>query len=291
MISRMTGGGRLPAAVLAWALGPWALSSSCSSARADGMAYGAAPAPGFYGFGLGYHLGNGYGGRALGVGPDGGYPFYGGPGYPHCEPPLRRLGHIVPFAYYGGPGGPVPGQPHYFGGVGPLAPNESVVTLTDEAGNPDSGVGYGPFNGAIPYPDTFFSPNATRAVQTTPTRLHHPVPPLPPPPSLDTPAVPPSPSPPSPAPPLGRGAGIDAEPVVDTGGVRGMKVSQVYPGSAAEKAGLRAGDVIHSVNGYLTTHGANLAWVIANAAPDDVLKMKVRAAADGREHLVTTLLR
>jgi hypothetical protein len=38
--------------------------------------------PGFQGFGLGYHLGYGYGGDALGPEADGGYPFYCGPGYP-----------------------------------------------------------------------------------------------------------------------------------------------------------------------------------------------------------------
>src|SRR5262245_60135764 len=49
------------------------------------------------GFGLGYHLGYGYGGRALGVGPFGGYAYYGGPGYPQPAPQLRRFGKITPF--------------------------------------------------------------------------------------------------------------------------------------------------------------------------------------------------
>src|SRR5262245_53512917 len=61
----------------------------------------AATDAGFYGFGLGYHLGYGYGGSALGVNPDGGYLFYGGPGYPHCWPTLRRCGPITPFPYFG----------------------------------------------------------------------------------------------------------------------------------------------------------------------------------------------
>ena len=60
----------------------------------DGSARGGAP---FQGFGLGYHLGYGYGGAAIGVGPDGGYPFYGGPGYPHPAPCLRRCGGITPY--------------------------------------------------------------------------------------------------------------------------------------------------------------------------------------------------
>ena len=38
--------------------------------------------PGFFGFGLSFHPGYGYGGNGLGVGAYGGYPCYGGPGYP-----------------------------------------------------------------------------------------------------------------------------------------------------------------------------------------------------------------
>src|SRR5262245_47937450 len=79
---------------------------------------------GFQGFGLGYHLGYRYGGDALGVGAEGGYPFYGGPGYPHKEPRLRRLGRIVPFCYFGGPGYPTPDHPNFFGGFGPLVPDQ-----------------------------------------------------------------------------------------------------------------------------------------------------------------------
>jgi hypothetical protein len=74
------------------------------------------PGPGYQGFGLNFHPGYGYGGAALGVGPEGGYPFYGGPGYPHAEPRLRRfpLLHIVPFPYFGGPGYPTPECPNFF---------------------------------------------------------------------------------------------------------------------------------------------------------------------------------
>src|SRR5436309_1585417 len=110
MISRVRCGGGLPLMAVALALGIWA--SSRPSALADDE-------PGFQGFGLKYHPGYGYGGDALGVGAGGGYPFYGGPGYPCAEPRLRRLGKIVPFPYYGGPGYPSPGHPNYFGPVGP----------------------------------------------------------------------------------------------------------------------------------------------------------------------------
>ncbi len=84
-------------------------------------------------------------------------------------------------------------------------------------------------------------------------------------------------------PPL-RVLGIEEETVVDSRGVRGIKVARVYPGSPSDAAGLREGDVIHSLNGYLTEEPGNLAWIMTVAAPDRVLKMSVLAGADGREH-------
>jgi membrane-associated protease RseP (regulator of RpoE activity) len=85
--------------------------------------------------------------------------------------------------------------------------------------------------------------------------------------------------------------GIDEEPVVIAGGVKAMKVGKVYPGTAAEKAGLHAGDVIRSVNGYLTEQRGNLAWIIANAAPSNELKLNVQTANDNQTHLITATLR
>jgi len=90
------------------------------------------------------------------------------------------------------------------------------------------------------------------------------------------------------APPVQRRLlGIDEQPVVVAGGVKAMKVGKVYPGTAAERAGLKAGDVIRSVNGYLTEQRGNLAWVIANAAPDNQLKISVQAEKDGQTRLIT----
>ena len=66
-----------------------------------------------------------------------------------------------------------------------------------------------------------------------------------------------------------------------------MKVANVYPGTAAEKAGLKGGDVIHSINGYMTEQRGNLAWIIANAAPNNILKMNVLTQKDGKEYTVT----
>jgi hypothetical protein len=83
--------------------------------------------------------------------------------------------------------------------------------------------------------------------------------------------------------------GIDEEPVVISG-VKAMKVGKVFPGTAAAKAGLQAGDVIRSVNGYLTEQRGNLAWVIANAAPNNELKLDVQTAKDGQSHLITATI-
>jgi membrane-associated protease RseP (regulator of RpoE activity) len=91
--------------------------------------------------------------------------------------------------------------------------------------------------------------------------------------------------------PQRRLLGIDEEPVVLADGVKAMKVGKVYPGSAAEKAGLQAGDVIRSVNGYLTEQRGNLAWVIANAATNNELKLTVQTAKGGEVKVLTTVLR
>lgn len=119
--------------------------------------------PGFQGFGLGYHPGYGYGGDASGVGAAGGYPFYGGPGYPHPAPRLNRGCGINPFPHYGGPGQPTPSYPNFYGPVGPLVPTRQVVTILPEPGEADPAVGYGCFTGALPYPESYFAPFAAAA--------------------------------------------------------------------------------------------------------------------------------
>ena len=48
----------------------------------------------------------------------------------------------------------------------------------------------------------------------------------------------------------------------------------------ADRAGLHQGDVIRSANGYLTEVPGNLAWIITNAAPKNILKMVVRTAIE-----------
>jgi hypothetical protein len=89
---------------------------------------------GFYGFGLSFHRGYGYGGRGLGVGASGGYPYYGGPGYPsdlHAQ---------------------------YFSGVGPLVVDRPVALEAFDQGAAEFPGDYGPFTGAIPHPETLFAP-------------------------------------------------------------------------------------------------------------------------------------
>ncbi len=104
----------------------------------------------FNGFGLGYHMGFGYGGAALGVNPNGGYPFYGGPGYPACDPVLRRFGPITPFPYHGGTGFPTAGHPNYFGGIGPLVPDAPVITFEPDPRDAGYVSGYGSYTGGVP---------------------------------------------------------------------------------------------------------------------------------------------
>ena len=191
------------------------------------------------------------------------------------------VGGITPFPYFGGPGYPIPGHPNYFGGIGPLVPDKPVITIGDDRYD----TGYGSFTGAIPYPESFLAPfTATAAAGGLSSGV-----------SSSYPSIPATNTAPATGgianlTVAGRSLGIDVEPVVDAGGVRGMKVSKVYAGSAAEKAGLHAGDVIHSINGYLTTQSGNLAWIIANAAPDNVLMMNVRTASDSKEHTIRTQL-
>lgn len=115
--------------------------------------------PGFQGFGLGFHRGYGYGGAALGPGAEGGLPFYGGPGYPHPAPALRRIGGINPFPHFAGPGGPTPEQPWFYGGVGPLVADPPVLKIV---GAPAES-GYGDYHGMMPYPETTFAPYSSSA--------------------------------------------------------------------------------------------------------------------------------
>lgn len=316
----MRGGGRLLPKVFAVALGLFGVAAPSAFAGVDGygdhlegrfkpghLGYGTlgwAPYglyPGLYGFSLRWHIGYGYGRYALGVGADGGYPYYAGPGYPHEPPTLRRFGPARPFAYNPGPGYPTCPGSNYYGPVGGLYIEKPVVTIgepgdfgyVNENGDVYPGRDFGTFTGTLPYPETLFAPYASAAAETGSSGAEgspRPVPPgyTPPAAGSGSPSTPLSPAIGAPVPmhTPSRYLGIDEEPTVDPEGVHGMKVTRVFPGSAAEKAGLHPGDVIRSINGYLTTEHGNLAWVIAVAAPNGVLKMTVRSENDGKIHTI-----
>ena len=66
-----------------------------------------------------------------------------------------------------------------------------------------------------------------------------------------------------------------------------MRVIHVYSGSAAEQAGLQAGDLILSANGYLTQQLGNLSWIIGNVPSGGELQMNVRKVPDRAVYVVT----
>jgi hypothetical protein len=150
-------------APMAEAQGPALADPSCPVQCGSGpgtLGYGGPGIyPGHYGFGLGFHPGYGYGGSALGVGADGGYPCYGGPGYPYPPPPLRRFHKFLPYPY-NGTGYFTFDFPQPSLDVGRLAANRPVVRGTDRA---DLGSGYphdgnfGPYTGRFPYPESLFA--------------------------------------------------------------------------------------------------------------------------------------
>jgi membrane-associated protease RseP (regulator of RpoE activity) len=319
MRSMVRGGGRLLPRVFAVALGFLVFVVPTAVADADGYGdhlegrfhpghlgegtLGWAPYglyPGSYGFSLRWHEGYGYGRYALGVGADGGYPNYSGPGYPHEPPTLRRFGPARPFAFYGGHDNPTCGGFNLFTYVGGLVIDKPVVTIGEPGDfgyvnkNGDVGPGndFGPYTGAIPYPETLFAPYASAAETGSSgaggAARPRSVPYTPPATAPDPPSA-------SVSPGIGElrpvhsfagNLGIDEEPIVDADGVRGIKVTSVVPGSPAGRAGLRPGDVIRSANGYLTTKRGNLAWIIAVATPNHIVKMTVRTGSDGQIHRI-----
>ncbi len=253
------------------------------------------PQPGFQGFGLRFGLNYGYGGgNALGVGNDGGFPLFGGPGYPHPWPKLRRLGGITAFPFDGGPGCPSPAHPNYFGEPGPLVFDRPVVRYEDDDSGSAGETEFGRFSGMLPYPEKVFAPFSSEGDNSLRDSVQDSI--------IDSQAPPPPPPPPPSDPPArtgeaagradaGNPIGIDTEPVVEDSTTRGLKVTKVYPGQLAAQSGLSTGDVIRSANGFFTEQPGNLEWIIANAAPDKTLKLTVRTARDGEVRVVATRLR
>ncbi len=277
MVSMLRGGCRFPLMAATLALGIWVISGSSAMAHGGGggggghggggMGGGHMGGMGMGGMGMG-HMG-GYGG--MGMGRMGGYGYgnrlgyggYGGYGYGGFYPGFYGLGLFG--LGYGGYGMGYGGYGMGYGGYG-----------MGYGGYDGYGMGYGgygyPYYGG--YGGAGYSYPYVNTVYTSPT-------------VYSSAYVAPAAGAPNTVAAQGRYLGIDEEPVVEAGGRKGMKVSNVYPGTAAEKAGLKAGDVIHSINGYLTEQRGNLAWIIANATPTNILKMNVRTAKDGQEHTVT----
>ncbi len=225
--------------------------------------------PGFYGFGLSFHPGYGYGGNALGVGAYGGYPCYGGPGYA---------------LHYGYPKFAYP----YFEGTAQLGQllfdPPVVITELMDAGD------FGPFTGASSY--AYVHPSYAAEAAATGSFVPGVV--VPPATSASSVAPEATLTPPAAgaAPidrvPVGeRYLGMDVEPGADAGGRRGLRIVNILSGSTAAKAGLQVGDIIYSINGNLTAQRGDLAGTAANAAPGSILKMIVRKASDGAERIVT----
>jgi hypothetical protein len=84
--------------------------------------------------------------------------------------------------------------------------------------------------------------------------------------------------------------GID-ESSVAVGNGRGIRVERVQAGSPAEAAGLQAGDVIRSANGYLTQDPGNLSWIISHHAQDNTLNLVVRKAGAENDSTVVVKLK
>lgn len=240
--------------------------------------------PGYWGFGLKFHPGYGYGAKSLGTGAEGGYPYYGGPGYPHPWPRLNRFCGLTPFPFYGGPGYAGPPYLNFFGEPGQLVINEDVAGEGDRSDNSNIGgygygfgsagySDYGMFSGALPYPESYFAPyTAAAAAMGT---------------SAPLPAAPPEPTQHIMS---AQEFGIDEVPIVEPDGVRSIQVGAVYPGSLAQKAGIQPGDAIRSINHYLTIQPGDLGWIIANATPGSELTLYVRKVTDGKAHALTVRL-
>ena len=73
--------------------------------------------------------------------------------------------------------------------------------------------------------------------------------------------------------------------------MKGLKITKIQAGGAAEKAGLSVGDEIRSANNYVTERPGDLTWIVTKASPDDVLRLNVRSASGGRARILDVRLR
>lgn len=71
--------------------------------------------------------------------------------------------------------------------------------------------------------------------------------------------------------------------------VQGLYVASIQEGSSAQKAGLKEGDVILSVNGKATNSNSELQEILAQSSPKDILNMQIERGASQIEKQVTLL--
>lgn len=70
-------------------------------------------------------------------------------------------------------------------------------------------------------------------------------------------------------------------------GLKGVLVHQVVQGSPAAAAGVRRGDVIHSINGSRLKHGAELLQILAKQRAGDQVTLGIRRDGEELELMVT----
>jgi hypothetical protein len=302
MFSRVRGVGGFPVMAMALALGIWGLSGRSALAQGDGLGGGAGPGVG------GGQPGGGIGGMGT-MGPLGttGVPIgdTGGAGGPGVQGSIPSYGSGGPSygvsGVHSGAYGAPSGGPSYrgaaYGGYGPGY--GGAVPGVDGPGHGTFGLGYPGFGldyvhgSAMAYHHRHYPRGLDDGNWCTYVLGKECLYPYVADPYGDPAALgfwPPYSAPvarPTSVADRGKDLGIEEEPVVDARGARGMKVAKVYPGTAAAKAGIQAGDVLHSINGYSTQHQGNLAWILAHAAPNHVLEIHLRSVIDGREHTLT----
>jgi membrane-associated protease RseP (regulator of RpoE activity) len=71
--------------------------------------------------------------------------------------------------------------------------------------------------------------------------------------------------------------------------VRGVRVSQIYPGSPADEAGVRSGDLIMAVDGKRVTSPEELRSVILQHRPGDELDLSVNRQGWRRNFLLISM--
>ena len=78
--------------------------------------------------------------------------------------------------------------------------------------------------------------------------------------------------------------------VVNVRRFEGHENHERLPGNGRGQSWSQVGDVLRSVNGYLTEQRGNLAWIIANATPNNELKLNVQTAKDGQTHEIAATI-